>query len=111
MRVTPRDANYTGPGSRFCILRPELITSFCHVSSASKTFCFAYEFSSLYCDIGDISFCKAEAAERSKSQVTSEMDVSGGTDSLDANAAPVPSIQENPVSAGSEMQVKVALME
>ncbi|XP_027159196.1 clustered mitochondria protein [Coffea eugenioides] len=78
MRVTPRDANYTGPGSRFCILRPELITSFCH----------------------------AEAAERSKSQVTSEMDVSGGTDSLDANAEPVPSIQENPVSAGSEMQSK-----
>lgn len=31
MRVTPRDANYTGPGSRFCILRPELITAFCHV--------------------------------------------------------------------------------
>ena len=32
MRVTPRDANYTGPGSRFCILRPELITAFCQVS-------------------------------------------------------------------------------
>ncbi|KAI4326198.1 hypothetical protein MLD38_031536 [Melastoma candidum] len=29
MRVTPRDANYTGPGSRFCVLRPELVTSFC----------------------------------------------------------------------------------
>ncbi|RDX61659.1 Clustered mitochondria protein, partial [Mucuna pruriens] len=29
LRVTPRDANYTGPGSRFCILRPELITAFC----------------------------------------------------------------------------------
>lgn len=28
MRVTPRDANYNGPGSRFCILRPELITAF-----------------------------------------------------------------------------------
>ncbi|KAK6933740.1 CLU domain [Dillenia turbinata] len=24
MRVTPRDANYTGPASRFCVLRPEL---------------------------------------------------------------------------------------
>lgn len=34
MRVTPRDANYTGPGSRFCILRPELITAFCQVSPA-----------------------------------------------------------------------------
>lgn len=31
MRVTPRDANYKGPGSRFCILRPELITAFCQV--------------------------------------------------------------------------------
>lgn len=32
MRVTPRDANYTGAGSRFCILRPELIRAFCQVS-------------------------------------------------------------------------------
>ncbi|KAK4481774.1 hypothetical protein RD792_012685 [Penstemon davidsonii] len=30
MRATPRDANYYGPGSRFCILRPELITRFLH---------------------------------------------------------------------------------
>uniref|UniRef100_A0A2N9JBF9 Clu domain-containing protein n=1 Tax=Fagus sylvatica TaxID=28930 RepID=A0A2N9JBF9_FAGSY len=43
MRVTPRDANYTGPGSRFCILRPELITAFCqsegdaHVTTDSST--------------------------------------------------------------------------
>ncbi|XP_020265278.1 clustered mitochondria protein-like [Asparagus officinalis] len=29
MRVTPRDSNCTGPGSRFCVLRPELVTSFC----------------------------------------------------------------------------------
>ncbi|KAE8677489.1 Clustered mitochondria protein [Hibiscus syriacus] len=28
MRATPRDANFIGPGSRFCILRPELITVF-----------------------------------------------------------------------------------
>ncbi|KAK4481775.1 hypothetical protein RD792_012686 [Penstemon davidsonii] len=32
MRATPRDANYYGPGSRFCILRPELITRFLHLS-------------------------------------------------------------------------------
>jgi hypothetical protein len=32
MRVTPRDANFTGPGSRFCILRPELITAFWQVN-------------------------------------------------------------------------------
>lgn len=32
MRVTPRDANYKGPGSRFCILRPELIAAYCQVN-------------------------------------------------------------------------------
>ncbi|KAK9748596.1 hypothetical protein RND81_02G069100 [Saponaria officinalis] len=36
MRVTPRDANYTGPRSRFCILRPELIRAFCHKVEAAK---------------------------------------------------------------------------
>ncbi|KAL8171483.1 hypothetical protein V2J09_023287 [Rumex salicifolius] len=36
MRVTPRDANYVGPGSRFCILRPELITAFCHAEAAER---------------------------------------------------------------------------
>ncbi|KAL2326480.1 hypothetical protein Fmac_025538 [Flemingia macrophylla] len=29
LRVTPRDANYTGPGSQNCILRSELINVFC----------------------------------------------------------------------------------
>ncbi|KAH0784381.1 hypothetical protein KY290_003979 [Solanum tuberosum] len=37
MRVTPRDANYTGPGSRFCILRPELITAFCQAEVAERS--------------------------------------------------------------------------
>ncbi|CAH2064335.1 unnamed protein product, partial [Thlaspi arvense] len=37
MRVTPRDANYTGPESRFCVLRPELITSFCQAESVEKS--------------------------------------------------------------------------
>ncbi|PRQ38151.1 putative clustered mitochondria protein [Rosa chinensis] len=37
MRVTPRDANFTGSGSRFCILRPELITSYCQVLDAEKS--------------------------------------------------------------------------
>ncbi|KAE9459801.1 hypothetical protein C3L33_08262, partial [Rhododendron williamsianum] len=36
MRVTPRDANYTGPGSRFCILRPELISAFCQAEVAER---------------------------------------------------------------------------
>ncbi|KAF5445836.1 hypothetical protein F2P56_031520 [Juglans regia] len=39
MRVTPRDANYTGPGSRFCILRPELITAFCQAQAAERLKC------------------------------------------------------------------------
>ncbi|XWS45688.1 hypothetical protein CRYUN_Cryun14cG0001200 [Craigia yunnanensis] len=37
MRATPRDANYTGPGSRFCILRPELITVFCQAQAAESS--------------------------------------------------------------------------
>lgn len=37
LRVTPRDANYTGPGSRFCILRPELINAFCQVQAAEAS--------------------------------------------------------------------------
>uniref|UniRef100_A0A6N2LXG2 Clu domain-containing protein n=1 Tax=Salix viminalis TaxID=40686 RepID=A0A6N2LXG2_SALVM len=36
MRVTPRDANYTRPGSRFCILRPELITAFCQAEAVAR---------------------------------------------------------------------------
>ncbi|KAL3815048.1 hypothetical protein ACJIZ3_016316 [Penstemon smallii] len=41
MRATPRDANYTGSGSRFCILRPELITAFfnAEVANRSKSGC------------------------------------------------------------------------
>lgn len=37
MRVTPRDANYTGPNSKFCILRPELITAFCQAEAAKSS--------------------------------------------------------------------------
>lgn len=37
MRVTPRDANYPGSESRFCILRPELIASFYQVSQPHNT--------------------------------------------------------------------------
>ncbi|XP_042008501.1 clustered mitochondria protein-like [Salvia splendens] len=36
MRVTPRDANFSGPDSRFCILRQELITAFCHAEAGDK---------------------------------------------------------------------------
>ncbi|KAF8009776.1 hypothetical protein BT93_J0694 [Corymbia citriodora subsp. variegata] len=37
MRVTPRDANHTGPGSRFCILRQELVTAFCQAQAAERS--------------------------------------------------------------------------
>ncbi|XWS32553.1 hypothetical protein CRYUN_Cryun23aG0167800 [Craigia yunnanensis] len=37
MKATPRDANYTGPGSPFCILRPELITAFCQARAAESS--------------------------------------------------------------------------
>ncbi|GMP41829.1 hypothetical protein CsSME_00011793 [Camellia sinensis var. sinensis] len=53
MRVTPRDANYIGPGSRFCILRSELISA----------------------------FCQAEAAERSKNNCKPEVELPGASDS------------------------------
>nr|XP_029116585.1 clustered mitochondria protein isoform X2 [Elaeis guineensis] len=37
MRVTPRDANYSGPGHRFCVLRPELVASFCEAEAAERS--------------------------------------------------------------------------
>ncbi|KAI4323379.1 hypothetical protein L6164_022991 [Bauhinia variegata] len=37
LRVTPRDANCTGPGSRFCIVRPELVTAFCQAQAVETS--------------------------------------------------------------------------
>ncbi|WOL12357.1 clustered mitochondria protein-like [Canna indica] len=37
MRVTPRDANYIGPAHRFCVLRPELVASFCEAEAAERS--------------------------------------------------------------------------
>ncbi|KAF7824516.1 clustered mitochondria protein [Senna tora] len=37
LRVTPRDANYTGPGSQSCVLRQELITAFSQSKSKETT--------------------------------------------------------------------------
>ncbi|XP_026662154.2 clustered mitochondria protein-like isoform X2 [Phoenix dactylifera] len=37
MRVTPRDANCTGPAHRFCVLRPELVASFCEAEAAQSS--------------------------------------------------------------------------
>ncbi|KAL8555488.1 hypothetical protein ACS0TY_003336 [Phlomoides rotata] len=78
MRVTPRDENYTGKGSRFCILRPELIIAFCHAESGEKS----------------SSGCKSE-----------ENHVA--TDSLDANIAEeLVKSEENAASATSDVQLQ-----
>ncbi|PIA53471.1 hypothetical protein AQUCO_00900217v1 [Aquilegia coerulea] len=37
MRATPRDANYTGPQSRFCVLRPELVAAFCEAEATERS--------------------------------------------------------------------------
>ncbi|KAL5976011.1 hypothetical protein ACLOJK_020341 [Asimina triloba] len=58
MRVTPRDANYAGPGSRFCVLRPELVST----------------------------FAQAEATERSKFVTENDSKVSESLDSESANS-------------------------
>ncbi|PIN14395.1 putative protein CLU1/cluA/TIF31 [Handroanthus impetiginosus] len=77
LRVTPRDANYTGPGSRFCNLRPELITAFCH----------------------------AEAAERSNSGHESEGENPAASRSVDTNKTEEPvKTEEKEASATSEAQ-------
>ncbi|XAR63419.1 hypothetical protein NMG60_11023342 [Bertholletia excelsa] len=77
MRATPRDANYTGPGSRFCILRPELISA----------------------------FCQAEAAERSKNNCKCEGQVSGNNDSHQGDsAAEAVTSEADEVSATSDLQ-------
>ncbi|KAL5719875.1 hypothetical protein ACHQM5_012605 [Ranunculus cassubicifolius] len=39
MRVTPRDSNYTGGQSRFCVLRPELVTAFCEAEATERSKC------------------------------------------------------------------------
>lgn len=36
MRTTPRDINYTGPGCRLCVLRPELVAMFCQVEAQER---------------------------------------------------------------------------
>ncbi|GBG58709.1 hypothetical protein CBR_g110 [Chara braunii] len=36
MRTSPRDNHYTGPNSRLCVLRPELVASFCQSEALEK---------------------------------------------------------------------------
>lgn len=79
MRVTPRDANYTGLGSRFCIMRPELITA----------------------------FCQAEAAEKSKGQSRPEGEALVNSDSLEASGIKEPANNEANVTATSDVSQDV----
>ncbi|KAG9133851.1 hypothetical protein Leryth_017945 [Lithospermum erythrorhizon] len=77
MRVTPRDANYNGTGSRFCILRPELITAFCH----------------------------SEEAKRSKSQSKSDLEAPAASDSaVGKDAEPVKENMNKLETASSDVQ-------
>ncbi|KAK8622175.1 hypothetical protein V6N13_097799 [Hibiscus sabdariffa] len=84
MRATPRDANFTGPGSRFCILRPELITA----------------------------FIQAQAPESSKSAPKSEGEVNVGTDSSksegEVNVGTDSSKSEGEVNVGTDSSKSVA---
>ncbi|GLU00239.1 hypothetical protein SLE2022_176190 [Rubroshorea leprosula] len=79
MRVTPRDANYTGPGSRFCILRPELITA----------------------------FFQAQAAERTNGKPKSEGEVKLPADSSKAASAEEPTRSEGHIAANSYVHQNV----
>ncbi|KAK8639882.1 hypothetical protein V6N13_138248 [Hibiscus sabdariffa] len=78
MRATPRDANFNGPGSRFCILRPELITA----------------------------FIRAQAPESSKSLPKSEGEVNVAIDSSksegEINVATDSSISEGEVNVATD---------
>ncbi|KAF8396095.1 hypothetical protein HHK36_017707 [Tetracentron sinense] len=74
MRVTPRDANHTGPGSRFCVLRPELVTA----------------------------FSQAEAAERSKCRSKTDREVPVATDSPDVTNDAEVSAEANAAASDSQ---------
>jgi len=93
MRVTPRDSNYTGPGSRFCVLRPELVALFCQVFPHSSIIqsiliiILVILLIILYLDGS-----KAEASESSLSQVKTEV----------VSVAPDPQNNEADVMVSSE---------
>ncbi|XP_075474123.1 clustered mitochondria protein isoform X1 [Primulina tabacum] len=73
MRVTPRDANYMGPGSRFCILRPELITAFCHAEVAENSEC-GVECEETTVASEESSISNAEEVNKAKESATSNSD-------------------------------------
>ncbi|KAK3223963.1 hypothetical protein Dsin_010988 [Dipteronia sinensis] len=89
MRVTPRDANYTGAGSRFCILRPELITAFCQSEAAEKS--------------------KSEPKEEGEAQVTTDSAKVAGAEEPVKNEANVAATADD--SQKIEEKVEVAAQE
>ncbi|KAL3622462.1 hypothetical protein CASFOL_033873 [Castilleja foliolosa] len=74
MRVTPRDANYTGPGSRFCILRPEIISGYCHAEAAKTSKCGteSEHETSVVSDSVNVACAEAVTAEEHTSSATSD---------------------------------------
>ncbi|KAL0410704.1 UNVERIFIED_CONTAM: Clustered mitochondria protein [Sesamum latifolium] len=82
MRVTPRDANYMGAGSRFCILRPELITAFFHMHEKAE----AAEKSKSGCESGGENPVASDSLDTSNSEelVKAEADAASKSESQDA---------------------------
>ncbi|GJM86644.1 hypothetical protein PR202_ga02521 [Eleusine coracana subsp. coracana] len=78
MRVTPRDSNYIGQEHRFCVLRPELISSFVEAESTKES----------------LKQKAPDASEESDDQVASTSDSMAtsveGDDKSVENAAPIP---------------------
>ncbi|GJN22039.1 hypothetical protein PR202_gb09568 [Eleusine coracana subsp. coracana] len=78
MRVTPRDSNYIGQEHRFCVLRPELISSFVEAESTKES----------------LKQKAPDASEESDDQVASTSDSMAtsveGDDKSAENAAPRP---------------------
>ncbi|KAL5719872.1 hypothetical protein ACHQM5_012603 [Ranunculus cassubicifolius] len=74
MRATPRDANYTGGQSRFCVLRPELVTAFCEAEATEKSKCKA-----------ELEKTLANSDPSSTTDVASEVSTEGTADAPDSD--------------------------
>jgi len=103
MRATPRDANYTGPGSRFCILRPELISAFCQVCSYGQNYVILGLFAHVLCFLLE----KAEAVARLKSRPKSEGGAHVAADSTEVTAGDE---QVKPEEAAASINNQVSIV-
>ncbi|XP_077210396.1 clustered mitochondria protein-like isoform X2 [Tasmannia lanceolata] len=88
MRVTPRDANYRGPGSRFCVLRPELVASFCQAGAVERS--------------NSISKTEGEVLEVPDSQCVTSIDAEVNTETVAASSSKIDTVDEEHVKAAQE---------